>query len=107
MSNIVNFRNGASVEYWDTNDIADYCNLPFKKADRLHMLANKEYNVKGYGDIEKDDFLEFLAKIEAAKESQRLADESNAANIIYAQKNFRLSQFSLFVSQALSLLTSH
>ncbi|MCM1140964.1 MAG: hypothetical protein NC453_20540 [Muribaculum sp.] len=107
MSKIVRYRNGRVVEYWDDSDIAEYLNIPMHKAERIHMLANKEYDVVGYGSIDKEDFIEFVCKVEAAKESQRLADEANAAAILYAQKNYSFGRFSFFVSQAISLLTNH
>lgn len=94
------------MEYWDDSDIAEYLNIPKHRAERIHELANKEYNVIGYGPIDKEDFLEFISKVEAAKESQRLADEANAAAILYGQKNYAFGQFSFFVTQAISLLTN-
>ncbi len=104
MSEIVKFRDGTVIEYWETADIAEYLDIPKHKAKRLHELANKEYKVVGYGPIDKEDFLEFISKIEEANESQRLQDEANAAQIVYSQKGYSLNRFSFFVTEALSLL---
>ena len=68
------------------------------------MLANKECGVIGYGDINKEDFLDFLESVEALRESQRLHDEANASTILSAGKNFNLSLGSQLIYQALSLL---
>lgn len=109
MSYIEYSRRGDDVfsrEMWDTNDIAEYCNLSFEKADKLHMLANRACDVVGYGDISKEDFLGFLSQVEAAKESQRLQDEANAASVMYAQKSYRLNLTSLWISQAIALLSN-
>lgn len=109
MSRIVKYRDGTGVhqrEMWDKRDIAEYCGISLKKADKLHMIANKVCGVVGYGDIQKEDFIEFYEQVESAKESQRLADEANAASILYTQKNYSFGQFSFFISQAISLLTS-
>lgn len=110
MSYIQNLREGDKVisrEMWNTDDIARYCNLDYDDARELHDMANRECGVVGYGDIPKKKFLRFLAQVEDAKESQRLQDEANAATIVYAQKNFRLSRISLWVSQAVALLSNH
>ncbi len=106
MSEIVRYRNGRVIEYWDDPDIAEYLNIPRHKAARIHDLANKEYGVVGYGPIDKEDFLEFMGNVQAAKESQRLQDEANAAQIVYAQKNYGLNRFSLFVTQAIAFLNN-
>lgn len=110
MSRIEKYRDGTGVhqrEMWNKNDIAEYCGISLKKADKLHMIANKACGVVGYGDIEKEDFIEFYEQVEAAKESQRLIDEANAASILFAQKNYFFGQVSFFISQAISLLTNH
>lgn len=109
MSRIEKYRDGSGVhqrEMWDDKDIAEYCGISLDKAKRLHDIANKACGVVGYGEITKDDFIEFYEQVESAKESQRLADEANAASILYAQKNYSFGQFSFFVSQAISLLTN-
>lgn len=107
MSRIENCRIGNEChqrEMWDSYDIAEHCGIPVEKADKLHMIANKAFGVVGYGDIRKEDFLEFLDEIEAAKERIRLQDEANADTIISASSNFRLSLGSQLIGQALSLL---
>lgn len=109
MSRIEKYRDGTGVnerELWDKDDIAEYCGISLEKADNLHMIANRACGVVGYGDIEKEVFIEFYEQVKDAKESQRLADEANAASILYAQRNYSFSQISFFISQAISLLTS-
>lgn len=90
-------------ELWSTKDIARYCGISYEKADKLHMIANKACNVVGYGDIRKDVFLEFLDEVKAERESRRLQDEANAAQIIYAQRNHNLNWLSNII-QAVGLL---
>lgn len=107
MSRIEYYRAGGKCrqrEMWDRDDIAEHLGISKEKADQLHMIANKAKGVDGYGDINKDDFIEFLEELEALKESQRLQDEANAATIISASKNFNLSLGSQLIYQALSLL---
>lgn len=107
MSIIESYRVGDEVrqrEMWDTHDIAEYCDISFDKADKLHQLANSAFGVKGYGDIKKEDFLEFIEMVEAEKQSRRLADEANAATILYTQKGFNFNRLSFWISQAISLL---
>lgn len=107
MSRIENYRVGNECcqrEVWDSSDIAEHCCIPFDKADKLHMIANKACGVVGYGDIRKEDFLEFLDEVEAAKERKMLQSEANAATIISASSNFRISLGSQLIGQALSLL---
>ncbi len=109
MSRIEKYRNGSGMhqrEMWNEEDIAEYCGISLKKAKKLHEIANKACGVIGYGDIEKDDFIEFYKQVESEKESQRLTDEANAASILYAQKNYSFGQISFFISQAISLLTN-
>ena len=107
MSRIENYRVGNEChqrEMWDSSDIAEHCGIPFDKAYKLHMIANNACGVVGYGDIRKEDFLEFLDEVEAAKERVRLQDEANAATIISASSNFKLGLGSQLIGQALSLL---
>ena len=107
MSYIEKYRVGDKIcerEMWETSDIADYCHLEDEMADHLHILANKAWGIIGYGDIEKWKFMMFINQIEKSADSQRLQDEANAASILYAQKNFSFSQFSFWVSQAISFL---
>ncbi len=107
MSRIENYRVGNECyqrEMWDSSDIAEHCGITYEKADKLHMIANKACGVVGYGDIRKEDFLEFIDEVEAAEERMRLQDEANAATIISASSNFRLSLGSQLIVQALSLL---
>ena len=107
MSRIEYYRVGHECrqrEMWDTDDIAEHLGISVEKADKLHMIANKAKGVTGYGDINKNDFIEFLDELDAFKESQRLQDEANAATIISASKNFNLSLGSQLICQALSLL---
>lgn len=107
MSRIEYYRignNRCQREMWNKSDIAEYCRISIEKADKLHMLANKECGIVGYGDINKEDFLEFLDSVETLRESQRLQDEANASTILSAGKNFNLSLGSQLLYQALSLL---
>lgn len=107
MSRIEYYRVGTERrqrEMWDESDIAEYCGISIEKADKLHMLANKECGVAGYGDINKEDFLYFLESVERLRESQRLQDEANASAILSAGKNFNLNLGSQLIYQALSLL---
>lgn len=107
MSRIENYRVGNECrqrEMWDSSDIAEHCGITWEKADKLHMIANKACGVVGYGDIPKECFLEFIDEVEAAKERMRLQNEANAATIISASSNFRLSLGSQLIGQALSLL---
>ncbi|MBD5360682.1 MAG: hypothetical protein HDR87_08250 [Bacteroides sp.] len=110
MSYIENLRVGDKIisrEMWDTNDIAEYCNLDDDDAEQLHILANSECGIVGYGDIPKTKFLRFLNMVREAEESRQLQDEANAATIVYAQKNYNLSRFSFWVTQAIALLSNH
>lgn len=93
-------------EMWDTEDIANYCNIDFESAGKLLVIANKACGYKGYGDIHKVDFLRFYDEIERERESRRLQDEANAATILFAEKNYRLNFGSTMINQALSLLSS-
>ena len=107
MSSIEYYREDGKLcqrEIWDSHDIAEHLGISYEKADRLHMIANKAKGVIGYGDISKDDFIEFLEELDSYDESKRLQDEANAAVIIKAKKNFNLSLGSQLIYQALSLL---
>ena len=109
MSYIENIRVGDKIisrEMWDTDDIAEYCNLDDDDAEELHTLANAECGIVGYGDIPKKKFLRFLDLVHEAEESRRLQDEANAATIVYAQKNYNLSRVSFWVTQAIALLSN-
>lgn len=107
MSRIENYRVGRQCrqrEMWNDDDIAEYLGISTKKATVLHDLANKSYNVPGYGDIDKDCFIEFMESVETQKESQRLQDEANAANIVYAQKGYSQNWITSLIAQAISIL---
>lgn len=107
MSRIENYRIGRECrqrEMWNDADIAEYLGISSEKATVLHDLANKAYNVTGYGDINKDCFIEFMKSVEAQRESQRLQDEANAATILYAQKGYSQNWITSLIAQAISLL---
>lgn len=109
MSRIENYRDGDECrqrEMWDTEDIADYCNIDFDSAGSLLVIANKACGLKGYGDIPKEKFLKFYDEVERERESRRLQDEANAATIIFAEKNYKLSFGSTLINQALSFLNN-
>ena len=107
MSRIEYYRVGMECrqrEMWDSSDIVEYLGISPKKAARLHDLANQAYKVQGYGEIEKEDFIEFIKAVESQKESQRLQDEANAATIVYAQKGYSQNWITSLIAQAISIL---
>ncbi len=93
-------------EMWDRDDISEYCNIDIESAGDLLVLANKAFGFVGYGDIPKDKFIQFYEEVELERESRRLQNEANAATIIFAQKNYKLSLGSTLINQALSLLSN-
>lgn len=100
-------RNGViKREMWDTDDIAEFCNVEFEKAGKLLVIANKAFGNIGYADIRKDEFLEFYAEVERERKSRRLQDDANAATIEYTKKSYKLNFGSILINQALSLLNS-
>lgn len=107
MSKFENYRVGLECrqrEMWDDNDIAEYLGISPEKAAKLHYLANQVYKVPGYGDIEKNVFLEFMEAVESQKESRRLQDEANAATIVYAQKGYSQNWITALIAHAISIL---
>lgn len=107
MSRTENYRVGKTIrtrEMWDTQDIANYLHITFEKANKIHEIANKVCNITGYGDIQKEDFLECLEAVEAHKESIRLQNEANAATIVYASKNHSQNWVIALLAQVSALL---
>lgn len=107
MSRIEKYRIGCECrqrEMWNDDDIARYLGISPDKAAKLHDLANKAYKVRGYGDIDKDCFIEFMESVKAQKESLRLQDEANAATIVYSRKGYSQTWITSLFAQAISIL---
>lgn len=109
MSYIENYRDGdvcRQREMWNSEDIAEYCGIRLEKAEMVISVANQACGGVGYADIPKNDFIEFYKEVERNLESLRLQDETNAASIVYAQKNYSLNLRLPLINQALSLLSN-
>lgn len=98
--------NGEPIEFlmWDPKDIAEYCGISIDEARDIIVVANNATGGIGYDNIEKEKFMKFWEAVQAEKESRRLQDEANAAQILFSQKNHNQGWISIAL-QALGLLS--